>query len=194
MPNRELREGIVSSEAINRLSDLAELLFHRMLVTADNFGLIELGAAYLKAKALPARNWSFDQIDALVKELTDPPVGKPLVRRYEANGKQYGAIDKWKQRVWAGKPKFPEPPWGREHITGGYADNRIKVDGVAPEKRRAPQPINGSPRRGGRDWWASEAGIEAKGKEVGLTARTGESWPEYKVRITEAIDKQRKSA
>lgn len=193
MPNRELREGIVSSEAVNRVSEHAELLFHRMLVTADNFGLIELGAVYLKAKALPARNWTLDDISSRLKELTDPTVGKPLVRKYEVNGKWYGAIDKWKQRVWAGKAKFPMPPWGEEHITGGYVDNRIRVDGAAPDKRKAPGRVNGTPRRG--HWATSDEGTRAKAAEVGLTPRSGESWPELKGRINAEIEKQtRKTA
>jgi uncharacterized protein YdaU (DUF1376 family) len=33
------------------------------------------------------------------------------------------------------------------------------------------------------DWWASDAATEAKGKELGLTPRAGEGWPQFKDRI-----------
>lgn len=35
-------------------------------------------------------------------------------------------------------------------------------------------------------WWASEAGILAKGRELGIHARGGESMNEFKARVVEA--------
>lgn len=41
---------------------------------------------------------------------------------------------------------------------------------------------NGSPV-----WWASDASIEAKGKEIGLSPKPGENWQQFKGRITEKL-------
>lgn len=38
-------------------------------------------------------------------------------------------------------------------------------------------------------WWASEAGILAKGRELGIHARGGESMSEFKARVVEAARK-----
>ncbi len=40
-------------------------------------------------------------------------------------------------------------------------------------------------------WWASNAGIDAKGREIGLTARGGENYESYKARIFEEMKAQK---
>ncbi len=46
------------------------------------------------------------------------------------------------------------------------------------------------PQRPAGNWWASEATIMAKGAEMGLTARPGESLSEFRGRIQVRIDEQ----
>ena len=53
---------------------------------------------------------------------------------------------------------------------------------VRNEKRASTQEQSGPP------WWSTEKGIVAKGKEVGLAARPGESWQEFKGRIQEKLN------
>ena len=43
---------------------------------------------------------------------------------------------------------------------------------------------NGS---GGSNWWMSNAGVDAQGRELGLTARGGENYESYKARIFEKM-------
>ena len=40
-------------------------------------------------------------------------------------------------------------------------------------------------------WWRSNAGIDAKGKEIGLNARGGENYDSYKTRIFEALKEEK---
>lgn len=167
MPNRVLREGLIYSEAINRVSEGAEMLYVRMLAAADDFGLIEIGAAYLKSRCLPARNVDLDRIDAMVAEMTKPTVG--LVRPYEVDGKRYGAIEKWDQRRFALKPKCPLPPWGTDHIRGGYVDPRARATATP-----AAAPKNGRAHRAagnGASWRTTDAGICAKAMELKIDPR-----------------------
>lgn len=194
MPNRTLREGLRSSPIINALSDRAARLYAHLLVSADDFGLMEWTPSWVKATAVPLLLWTMEETSAAMLDISE----KKAVRLYEANGKPYAAMEKWEQRQNAKFPRFPAPPWGfkagESHVIGGYVAPRARTGDAAAKPLKAPGRINGSARRGGREWWQSEEGIEAKGKEVGLNARTGESWPEFKGRITEEIEKKRKSA
>lgn len=48
----------------------------------------------------------------------------------------------------------------------------------------------GAKAASGPPWWSSDKGIEAKGRELGMTARAGESWQEFKGRINERLSAQ----
>lgn len=53
--------------------------------------------------------------------------------------------------------------------------------------REQPQ-VNGKGKSTGGAWWASEAGALAKGREVGLNPRMGESMADFQGRIKAALD------
>jgi len=128
MPNRVLRDGLIYSETVNAATEDGELLYVRVLLAADDFGLLEASPGFLKARCLPARGWDVARIKAALTDLFN--VG--LLRSYEAAGKPYAAVAKWDQRRFAKHPKYPMPPWGVEHIRGGYVDPRAKAK---PEKK-----------------------------------------------------------
>lgn len=60
-----------------------------------------------------------------------------------------------------------------------YINQRRWTDGV-PEQQPAPQAQAKKPAD---IWWASEQGIIAKGREVGVYPRPGEQMPEFRARI-----------
>jgi hypothetical protein len=75
---------------------------------------------------------------------------------------------------------------------------KLKADGHSPKEVLEQTIYNGwrglfpikqeSVKKNGHDvWWASEASIQAKARELGLTARGGESWHEFKGRISQKI-------
>lgn len=134
MPNRVLREGLRSSEAINSLSDAAERLYVRLLVSADDYGLLEMRPSWVKAHAVPLLDWTLPTVAKLLGELVD----QALLLPYEDAGKQYAAVSRWSQRIEAKRPKFPMPPWGREHIVGGVdrsMRDRSRTSGALPSGR-----------------------------------------------------------
>lgn len=70
----------------------------------------------------------------------------------------------------------------------------------ARQKKPAPEPLPANyldpilrnpPKRAQPVWWASDAGIEAKGRELNLTPRPGEGWPQFKDRINAKLAEQR---
>ena len=42
-------------------------------------------------------------------------------------------------------------------------------------------------------WWCSNEGVERKARELGLQARAGEGWPQFKARV-QAAAKEREAA
>src|SRR3990167_11311858 len=55
MPNRILREGILSSERINTLSVHAELFYRRLLSVVDDYGRFFAHPALLRSACYPLR-------------------------------------------------------------------------------------------------------------------------------------------
>lgn len=56
----------------------------------------------------------------------------------------------------------------------------------APERKRAR--VNGQPGR----WWKTHEGIDARGRELGLASRNGESYEAYKQRIIDHAEQATK--
>ena len=55
--------------------------------------------------------------------------------------------------------------------------------------------VRGATKRDPPDnWWASDAGIDRKGRELGLMPRPTESYADYRVRIHDEIHKRREAA
>ena len=84
------------------------------------------------------------------------------------------------ERARLNKPK-PEP------IPAAYLDPVLR-EVCNPKPRKA----NGNGNGHGA-WWASEASITAKGHELGLSARGGETWDQFRGRISEEIERRKRA-
>jgi hypothetical protein len=106
MPTRYLKPGIRDSEAIDRLSPLAETLFYRLLVTVDDFGRFDGRASMVKAQCFPVKDSvTAKKCDELLKELTD----SGLIVVYVVDGKPYMQMQKWDNQPRSKESKFPAP-------------------------------------------------------------------------------------
>ena len=84
MPNRILREGIVTSERLNELAPEAEVFFYRLLVVADDWGRFHGQPAIVRAALFPLR---LDEVsEKSVTEWLDQCAALGLVLRYKVNG------------------------------------------------------------------------------------------------------------
>ncbi len=147
VPDRMLRSGLIWSEKINSVSVHAESLFVRLLLAADDFGLVDLSPAGLKMRVLPGRNAEPKEIEEWCRELLE--VG--LLRGYEIDGKPFAAVVGWDQTRWAAASKLPMPPWGSEHITGGYVAPRAREKHEVKEvKEKRPKSKGSNPVP--KDW------------------------------------------
>lgn len=108
MPTRYLKPGICDSDAINALSDGAECMFYRLLVTADDYGRADGRPLVIKANCYPIKeSVTVKSIEARLHELEE----HGIIVRYVVNGKPYLQMQKWDSKPRAGKSKFPQPPY-----------------------------------------------------------------------------------
>ena len=113
MPNRILREGILTSPRMKKLGWPEEVFYRRLMSVVDDFGRYYADPGLLRAACYPR------QLD----KVSDPDIGKwlracvdaALVRVYPAeDGERYLELLRFGQQVRAKKSKFPDPPSGCE--------------------------------------------------------------------------------
>lgn len=107
MPTRLLREGILSSDAIDSLDAPAEVFYRRLMSKVDDHGLYDARPSILRASLFPLRTDRVREADISRWMAACQKAG--LIVLYEAGGKQYLCLLKtgWEKRS---KPKFPLPP------------------------------------------------------------------------------------
>lgn len=106
MPNRILREGILTSARVDRLSVPAELFYRRLQSKVDDQGRYEAHPELLRSACYPLR---VDRIRArhVVGWLAECEVAGLLVT-YKAGSKAYLQLLDWRQQVRA-ESKIPDP-------------------------------------------------------------------------------------
>ena len=118
MPNRIMRPW-TDSEAVNRLSDAAEVFFVRLIQCADDFGRFHGSPMLLKSYLFPLKDKRIADISRLVTEC----VQAGLIADYEVSGKRYLQIWNFGQRTRIMKSRFPEPPANVRHMTAKCQTN-----------------------------------------------------------------------
>lgn len=146
MPNRILREGILTSPRIAKLGWAEEVFYRRLHSVVDDFGRYFADSGLLRAACYPRQ----------LNKVSDPDIGKwlracedaALVRVYPAkDGERYLELLDFKQQVRAKESKFPPPLSTCAAVaTQTPANARLDVSGVvsvcedegASRKRSAP--------------------------------------------------------
>lgn len=108
MPNRILREGILTSERVNALNWEAEVFYRRLMSVVDDFGRYYAHPALLRAALYPlkldtVRDANLERLLALVEQAR-------LVRVYEVAGKRFLELLDFRQQVRAKESRYPPPP------------------------------------------------------------------------------------
>lgn len=113
MPNRIIREGILSSERVFALSVGAEVFYRRLLNVVDDFGRFHASPITLRAACWPTHP----------DRISDRDVGRwmlecaegdttALIRVYSVGGCNYIEVTNFGQVIRAKKSKFPAPAEG----------------------------------------------------------------------------------
>lgn len=107
MPSRILREGILSSERVDKLEWKEEVFYRRLMSIVDDFGRFEANEQLLKARCYPLRLDSVRTADITRWMAACQKAG--LLVGYTANGKRYLQLLDFNQTRRTAS-KFPEPP------------------------------------------------------------------------------------
>lgn len=98
---RSVHPGLWTDEAFASLSDAAQILFIGLWTEADDKGIFEWKPLTLRMRLRPAKDGDMTQ---LLSELVEAG----CVRRYEIDGRQYGAIRNFRKFQ---RPKSPNDVW-----------------------------------------------------------------------------------
>ena len=125
MPNRILRDGILTSESVSSLNWAEEVFYRRLMSVVDDHGRFHAAPKLIRAACYPL----------LIDKVSDADIGKWLSKCLEAalvsvypaqDGKRYIQIIKFGQQVRA-KSKFPEP-------TASTSDALLAIDSSREQK------------------------------------------------------------
>lgn len=108
MPNRILREGILTSERVNGLSPQGELFYRRLMSVVDDFGRFDGRPQMLRVSCFPLR---VDRVrEADISRWLDELQTAGLIALYAANGKPYLEMHDFRQQVRAKESRYPAQP------------------------------------------------------------------------------------
>jgi hypothetical protein len=106
MPTRVVREGILTSERVDQLSELAELFYRRLMNVADDHGRYQAHPTLLRAACYPQRVDRYT--DAQVTEWRDECARAGLLLVYRVGRSEYLQMVDFRQQT-RSKSKYPDP-------------------------------------------------------------------------------------
>jgi hypothetical protein len=131
MPNRILREGILASEAVERIADQpnVEVFYRRLHSVVDDYGRFSAHPSLLRAALYPLRLDKVADVD--VAEYLSACAAAQLIHLYSVDAKPYLEVRNFKQRTRAMKSKYPPLPFDSQRTAecGHPSDKRRSDDG-----------------------------------------------------------------
>lgn len=171
MPNRIVREGILTSPKMAKLGWAEEVLFRRLMSVVDDFGRYFAEPGLLRAACYPRQ----------LNKVSDSDIGKwltalveaALVRVYPAlDGESYLEIPGFGQQVRAKKSKFPDPlsecaANAKQMQSNEHLDVSVFVSDVSTEDSqisvqddaKAPPPVASLPLADGSEHGFTETQV-----------------------------------
>lgn len=152
MPNRVIKESIKRSPEIDRLTWFEEVVFYRLLVTADDYGCTDGRIIVLKNELFPTK-------ESVTKKSIEDAIGTlvsaGLLCKYTVNGMPYLFFPTWEkhQRVRNKHRKYPEPP------ENGLTADRCQMTADCQPESNPIQSESNPTRRDGANAPAEEAVI-----------------------------------
>jgi hypothetical protein len=106
MPNRIIREGILTSERFENLTWAEEVFYRRIMSVVDDYGRYYAKPALLRAACYPLLLQKVSDSD--IEKWLTACVNSALVRVYPAkDGKRYLEVNDFRQQVRSNASKFP---------------------------------------------------------------------------------------
>lgn len=178
MSTRIIRDGILTSERVNALSERAELFYRRLMSVVDDYGRFSANLTLLRASCYPLKLDCIKE-DSIKKHLAEA-ADAGLIVLYMVAGKAYLEIQDFGQRIQS-KSKYPEPPDDNQGSQGTPVEERgSTVNHGEPRNKTAlvvvedeVKALSGSP-----DTPPREADGKADAREVlaYLNSKTGKAY------------------
>jgi len=125
MPNRQLREGLRTSEQAAALTDAEFRLFILLLTSADDFGRFHADPRLVCSTCFPFGTAK----PASIKAALDGLRRLDFIKVYVADGREYMEIQQWDQRRRCNKSKYPDPK--------GF--QKLAVECPSPDRGKPPR-------------------------------------------------------
>lgn len=108
MPNRIIKESICTSDSIQQLNWLQEVLFYRLIVNCDDYGRMDARPAILKGRLFPLKS---GLTESQIEEALNSLSMAGIVLFYSYDGKPYLQLVNWAkhQKIRNKKSKYPSP-------------------------------------------------------------------------------------
>lgn len=106
MPNRILREGILTSDRVNSLGPAAELFYRRLMSVVDDYGRFDARPSVLRVSCYPLKVDSIREAD-ISRSLAEAQRAG-LIALYEVGGKPFLQMQDFRQQE-RSKSKYPPP-------------------------------------------------------------------------------------
>ena len=192
MPTRIVREGILTSEPVNKLSDRAENFYRRLMSVADDYGRFYSHPSLLRAACYPLKLDVISEAD--VKQMLSECIAVDLIVCY---GGKYLQVLKFGQQT-RSKSKFPQPTDNELLIKCKSNDKQmfslvgvgvgVGVEGVgeveSADECVAKTMTAGIPENFTRyvyDDWAGRSGKDASGVSVSFLPYVTKRWTREQV-------------
>lgn len=135
MPNRVIRQGILDSEPVNKLSWASEVFYRRLMSVADDYGRYDGRPIILRTSLYALKINQVSEAD-IVKWMNECSEAG-LISFYEVDGKPYLEIENFGQTIRIKKEKYPACTTSAKHppSTGMYGKKPIQSEtgvGIAP--------------------------------------------------------------
>lgn len=106
MPDRIIRDELLTSERYWTVCDEAKLLYIHILLCADDTARYTARNFSLRQKCFAGRSMEPERMERLLNELAD----NDMIRLYEVSGERFLFVPRFRQRLRFQHSKFPEPP------------------------------------------------------------------------------------
>lgn len=129
MPSRVIRDGILTSERVNSLSERAELFYRRLMSVVDDYGRFHANPTLLRSACYPLKVDSVKE-DSIKKHLAEA-AGAGLIVLYTVDRKEFLEIQDFGQRVQS-KSKYPGPVDSASTVDHGGSRETTVINGDPP--------------------------------------------------------------
>jgi len=185
MPNRLLREGILTSDRVNALGVQAEVFYRRLMSVVDDFGRFTADPRVLRTSCYPLR---VDEVrEADISRWLAEVQSAGLIALYAVGPKPFLLMRDFRQLQRAKSSKFPEPPLSlfdeEQAHSACSADAPHMRSETETESRSKAKTKAGAPPAEPTASWSSEACDDWQAR-FGGTAPGGKIGRELKPLVT----------